>query len=604
MTALTILLKYSIFYNCRCVKIPSVQKAVATRATVKKEPLDKPSEYQEPLHEKPDIIELDDDEQQKMENVKHKKRTEKLKVSLETITFKPVVPLEIKRPQTARRGRGFHSGCEKIHFTGKTSDITENRQITYNELEAAKCLAGMKGPQPKDGYIHKLRSSDSKDVEEIKGKDIDSTGQTAVTEVKEKTEKEILQKEEEVDKDIQEITKPFDPPKSELSEIYNVNAPEAEVVKIRNELEAILDDASAVADCESCRDTLKSILAILQTDLSGISEKDIGKSDNDTGISKTTDNTDTTHVVYNQDITHYDVKLKVDSDSEEEISEIKEIVSNLVTDVVRKINDEVGRVARDNTSENKPLEHEPDSSLLPAAPMDKTENIKIKHQENIETECTDNSNITSEYDVQNKSDETPAQLCPIHGNKSSYVDIVPEDVAVVDTGQPPGYVKEDVPTVVSAVSSVYVNADTESNRENRKNVTFNEEVAICEDDGHMKKTCEQLDDTLSFSEEMLLSDEGVHEKSSVEEMSVSTGHVVAIPGESCKVGEIPPEDEDEIELTPPCSQMPRVDPYKKRLLEGDVSERYAAFTNLFYSSFWYFTYLLILHLSCIIIDSC
>ena len=62
--------------------------------------------------------------------------------------------------------------------------------------------------------------------------------------------------------------------------------------------------------------------------------------------------------------------------------------------MVRKIDDEVGRVARDNTSENKPLEHEPDSSLLPAAPMDKTENIKIKHPENIETECTDNSNVT------------------------------------------------------------------------------------------------------------------------------------------------------------------------------------------------------------------
>ena len=128
MTTLTILLKYSIFYNCRCIKIPSVQKAVATRARVKKEPLDKPSEYQQPLHEKPDIIELDDDEQQKMENVKRKREQKKLKVSLETITFKPVVPLEIKRPQTARRGRGrgFRSGCEKIHFTGKTSDITEN----------------------------------------------------------------------------------------------------------------------------------------------------------------------------------------------------------------------------------------------------------------------------------------------------------------------------------------------------------------------------------------------------------------------------------------------------------------------------------------------
>ena len=69
---------------------------------------------------------MDDDEQQKMENVKRKKEQKQLKVSLETITFKPVVPLEIKCPQTARRGRGFCSGYEKNHFTGKTSDINEN----------------------------------------------------------------------------------------------------------------------------------------------------------------------------------------------------------------------------------------------------------------------------------------------------------------------------------------------------------------------------------------------------------------------------------------------------------------------------------------------
>ena len=113
MTVLAILLKYSIFYNCRCVKIPSVQKAVTKRARLKKETLDKPSEYQEPLHEKPDIIELDDDEQQKMENVKCKKEQKQLKVSLETITFKPVVPLKLSIHKLPEEAEAFVQGTRK-----------------------------------------------------------------------------------------------------------------------------------------------------------------------------------------------------------------------------------------------------------------------------------------------------------------------------------------------------------------------------------------------------------------------------------------------------------------------------------------------------------
>ena len=55
--------------------------------------------------------------------------------------------------------------------TGKTSDNSENETKptpSYNELEAAQSLVGMKEPQPKSGNIHKLRSYDAKQTTESK----------------------------------------------------------------------------------------------------------------------------------------------------------------------------------------------------------------------------------------------------------------------------------------------------------------------------------------------------------------------------------------------------------------------------------------------------
>ena len=72
-------------------------------------------------------------------------------------------------------------------------------------------------------------------------------------------------------------------------------------------------------------------------------------------------------------------------------------------------------------------------------------------------------------------------------------------------------------------------------------------------------------------------------KSHFEDITVSVcmGNVVDSAGESCKGGEIPLEDQDGFDSTPPCSQMPCVDPYKKRSDAGNVDSRYTALTHIF-----------------------
>ena len=52
--------------------------------------------------------------------------------------------------------------------------------------------------------------------------------------------------------------------------------------------------------------------------------------------------------------------------------------------------------------------------------------------------------------------------------------------------------------------------------------------------------------------------------------------LLVISGESCKGEEIPLEDQEGFECTPPCSQMPCVDPYKRNSAAGNVDKRYTA----------------------------
>ena len=201
--------------------------------------------------------------------------------------------------------------------------------------------------------------------------------------------------------------------------------------------------------------------------------------------------------------------------------------------------------------------------------------------------------VTLQYDVKLRDveinkDEEPVEPCPVYAAKPhDAVDTVTDtgagDIPVADTGQPSGNVKVEAPAVETDLPPVYVKDDesltAEGTEKNMKAVNFAVKLDICEDKGVMKNTCAQLDDTIS-DDTLVIDDgdEGDHPISNIEgiQVSVTTGHVLAILGESCKGGEIPLEDQQGFKCTPPCSQMPRVDPYKRNLAAENVDERYTA----------------------------
>ena len=304
-------------------------------------------------------------------------------------------------------------------------------------------------------------------------------------------------------------------------------------------------------------------------------KNDVNPSDTDTGITCATDQSEL-HVKAN--VVKHDVKVKVESDTDGKPSIIKSCVGEVVQDIVHKIDVDIVEV--DNQT----------PETLTAEPMENTTMI-----------CTDDSAkedssvVASEYDVQNKTDETIAQPCPFYCNKPPDVDLVLADIPVVDSGQPPVYVKAEAE---AEAPGVYIKTEdgptADSIQKSKRTITFSEVTFICQNDSYMINTCAQLDDTISSaSEDALVIDDALHEKSTFEELSVSisAGNVVAHPDESCRGGEVPLEDQDGFESTPLCSQIPHVDLYKKKSDAGNVESRYTALTYIFLLFF------IILHIS-------
>ena len=318
---------------------------------------------------------------------------------------------------------------------------------------------------------------------------------------------------------------------------------------------------------------------------SDIHKNDVNPSDTDTGITCATDKSEL-HVKEN--VVKHDVKVKVESDTDGKTFIIKSCVGEVVQDIVHKIDVDIVEV--DNQT----------PETLTAEPM---ENTQIVPMENTTMICTDDSAkedssvVASEYGVQNKTDETIAQPCPVHCNKPPDVDFVQADIPVVDLGQPPVYVKAEAE---AEAPGVYIKTEdgptADSIQKSKRTITFSEVTSICQNDSYTINTCAQLDDTISSaSEDALVIDDALHEKSIFEELSVSisAGNVVAHPDESCRGGEVPLEDQDGFESTPPCSQIPCVDPYKKKSDAGNVESRYTALT---YISLLFFIILHISHL--------
>ena len=101
---------------------------------------------------------------------------------------------------------------------------------------------------------------------------------------------------------------------------------------MHSQVQALLQDDKGYDECKNRPDTLKGILALF--------EKDFTQGDSDTGIIAARDKTDTNNVLVTEKIVNFDVKLKADSDADEETSKIENIVGRVVDEVVHKIDDE------------------------------------------------------------------------------------------------------------------------------------------------------------------------------------------------------------------------------------------------------------------------
>ena len=151
-------------------------------------------------------------------------------------------------------------------------------------------------------------------------------------------------------------------------------------------------------------------------------KKEITQGDSDTGIIAARDKTDTNNVLVTEK--NYDVKLKVDSDTDEETSKIENIVGGVVDKVVRKID-----------NENKENSQVTEINVVHA----------VKQEDSIQSEvhvvgCNDDVN----------ADEPPVELYPVHGTLPSNigdtvhdtVDTQGGNVTQFDSGQPAGKVIE------------------------------------------------------------------------------------------------------------------------------------------------------------------
>ena len=458
------------------------------------------------------LIEVNDMEPKKVQ-VKLSPKEKHLQVSIETLTLKPV----LSHPQTAQRSRGFCPGGGKRMWTGKTSDNSENETKptpSYNELEAAQSLVGMKEPQPKLGSIHKLRSYDAKKTTEIK--DIVEYKPQQQVKPKLKCQGRIkIKKETETD-----IKKKM---------LYRKNL----IIKWRRLLKtqkflrphyvggaALITEGKGDVDTRSHIDTLKGIIALLQNPgekATDICKKDVEESNTDNGTGVPTDKGDSNDkgVLTSEDnVVKYDLKVKIDSDTDKETSKIKSIVTDVTDKMVHKIDDKIKH------EDNKP--HEPDSSGLPSGPIENTEDKKKP----TEIACTDNVSAKVKEsvalqcdvklsDVQINKDEQPVEPCPVHGTEphdaiDTVTDTGAEDVPVADMGQPPGNVKVEATSVETDSPPVYIKDDAnltaEGTEKKIKTVNFADKVDICEDKGVMINTCAQLDDTIS--DDTLVIDEG------------------------------------------------------------------------------------------------
>ena len=541
------------------MKIPSVQKAVAARMgrrSVKKEPL---GEQPDSTDDSPIIVEQDIKPLLIKDGGQSSPGPKKLQVNIETLTLKPAnlvckisddepekkeIPIVSKsHTPTARRGVGWkRKGKSRQEWTGKT-DNKPVTDILYNELDAARSLVGLGGDQPKSGNIRNLHTKDKENTESTLSTEVDTSNRKATTRVdvvSTSTDTVVSTSPENVKEDL----------------IYTA--------KVRAEVEQLLKEGKNDVYTQSKVDTLKGILQLLT--------KPESKTENIREIYEQAKNTNKTEQKEEDLDDSIDIKIIKDEGT-------KDILDTSDGDNLK------GHAENADKSGIKVIETKKtcSDSIVIADKVSDDSGDKVKEQSDegggeVSKESDEGGGeVSKESDegggeVSKGSDEGGGEVSKESdeggGEVSKESDEGGGEVSKESDEGGGGNIKcADVPVKVNVEMSTAAESeilcvenktdtentvlydlrlsvdDCEKEKTEKRNVTFKDEVNEYIDVSPDVK----LDDTFSVND--LFIDESVGSETL---------------GSDVKGGDIPLEDQEEFQSTPPCLQIPRVDPYVKQ----------------------------------------
>ena len=538
------------------MKIPSVQKAVAAcmgRQSVKKEPL---GEQPDSTDDSPIIVEQDIKPLLIKDGGQSSPGPKKLQVNIEMLTLQPAnlvckisddepekkeIPIVSKsHTPTARRGVWWkRKGQSRQEWTGKT-DNKPVTDILYNELDAARSLVGLGGDQPKSGNICNLHTKDKENTESTPSTEVDTSNRKATARdnvVSTSTDTVVSTSPENVKEDL----------------IYTA--------KVWAEVEQLLREGKNDVYTQSKVDTLKGILQLLT--------KPGSKTENIRKIYEQAKNTNKTEQKEEDSI---DIKIIKDEGT-------KDILDTSDGDNLK------GHAENADESGIKVIETKKtcNDSIVLADKASDDSGEKVKEQSDeyggeVSKESDEGGGeVSKESDegggeVSKESDEGGGEVSKESdeggGEVSKESDEGGGEVLKESDEGGGGNIKcVDVPVKVNVDMSTTAESeilcvenktdtentvlydlrlsvdDCEKEKTEKQNVTFKDEVNEYIDVSPEVK----LDDTLSVND--LFIDESVGSEAL---------------GSDVKGGDIPLEDQEEFQSTPPCLQIPRVDPYAKQ----------------------------------------
>ena len=519
------------------MKIPSVQKAVAARMgrrSVKKEPL---GEQPDSTDDSPIIVEQDIKPLLIKDGGQGSPGPKKLQVNIETLTLKPAnlvckisddepekkeIPIVSKsHTPTARRGVGWkRKGKSRQEWTGKT-DNKPVTDILYNELDAARSLVGLGGDQHKSGNICNLHTKDKENTESTLSTEVDTSNRKATTRVdvvSTSTDTVVSTSPENVKEDL----------------IYTA--------KVRAEVEQLLKEGKNDVYTQSKVDTLKGILQLLT--------KPESKTENIREIYEQAKNTNKTEQKEEDLDDSIDIKIIKDEGT-------KDILDTSDGDNLK------GHAENADKSGIKVIETKKtcSDSIVIADKVSDDSGDKVKEQSDEGGGEVSKESDEGGGEVSKESDEGGGEV-------SKESDEGGGEVSKESDEGGGGNIKcADVPVKVNVEMSTAAESeilcvenktdtentvlydlrlsvdDCEKEKTEKRNVTFKDEVNEYIDVSPDVK----LDDTFSVND--LFIDESVGSETL---------------GSDVKGGDIPLEDQEEFQSTPPCLQIPRVDPYVKQ----------------------------------------